>query len=729
MTSLHLTAAALAAVTAAFAGGIGVVAWRRRPQHGAVPLVVMAVGAAGWAGSAGVSALLREPTTTRVVGYAIYPFATVAAAGWLLFALAYTGRRHVDDRRVAGALAGVVGLEVAVIATNRSHHAFAAPVADITRHGFLQPVPGPLYWVHMALTFGAVLAGLGILLAELPGARGVYRQQTLALVGGGLLPVGLTAVEVFDLFPIPGFGVGVLGLTLGALVVLWTLFYADFLEVVPIHRDRLMEQLDDAIIALDQGDRLVDCNREATATFGVAEDALGDPLETAFDAHPELVDAVAGTDEGTVAVTLETAAGHRYYEVRVSPVRTDRPSALGGPGGGGVVGRIVALRDTTARRERIRRLKQFRSVVETARDPIFVLGGDDTVELVNEAMARFLDRPRTAVVGEPVRSALPASAAEGIERMLQALRAGERHAGVFEFEATGEDGRPQSYEVHLGCITAEWSGEAADSGDTSEGAAGAVGIVRDVTDHEERKAELDLLSQILTRVLRHNIRNDLNVISGNAEVLAKRLDGREARMAEQITETARTVTDLADNAHTAHRITTADTTTAVLDLHRAVEVAVASVTRDHPAATVSVAVADCEVVAIRELEIAIEHLVENAIVHSDRPEPTVTVRATVDDEWVAVQVEDDGPGIDISEVAALQRDRETDLRHASGLGLWIVTWIVEQSGGTLEFDSDGDGTTVTLTLARPGGPAAAQPEATTGGGEHREAADPSTGSQ
>jgi signal transduction histidine kinase len=45
--------------------------------------------------------------------------------------------------------------------------------------------------------------------------------------------------------------------------------------------------------------------------------------------------------------------------------------------------------------------------------------------------------------------------------------------------------------------------------------------------------------------------------------------------------------------------------------------------------------------------------------------------------------------------------RETALEHASGLGLWLVHWIVTESGGDLEIDTrEPTGTVVRMWLPR-----------------------------
>ena len=101
------------------------------------------------------------------------------------------------------------------------------------------------------------------------------------------------------------------------------------------------------------------------------------------------------------------------------------------------------------------------------------------------------------------------------------------------------------------------------------------------------------------------------------------------------------------------------------------------------------------------LRTAIRHVLDNAIVHNEGV-ASVSVDVSTDDQYVTVTVEDDGPGIPRAERELLEDDREiTQLRHASGLGLWLVNWVVTQSGGTLSFETDGvDGTRVIITVPR-----------------------------
>ena len=93
------------------------------------------------------------------------------------------------------------------------------------------------------------------------------------------------------------------------------------------------------------------------------------------------------------------------------------------------------------------------------------------------------------------------------------------------------------------------------------------------------------------------------------------------------------------------------------------------------------------------LGIALEQLVTNAVEHNDTDKPTVWVTLSDGDRpgWVSIEIADDGPGIPEHERSVLTAGEETKLRHGSGLGLWVVHWVVTRYGGELSFEERPEG--------------------------------------
>jgi signal transduction histidine kinase len=108
----------------------------------------------------------------------------------------------------------------------------------------------------------------------------------------------------------------------------------------------------------------------------------------------------------------------------------------------------------------------------------------------------------------------------------------------------------------------------------------------------------------------------------------------------------------------------------------------------------------------RQLDRALQNLIDNALQHAPPPSPVV-VEAASEDERGIVRVIDSGPGIPPEARARLftRYGRAGRPRRGStGLGLAIVRGIAEAHGGSITVDSTpGGGTTFTLTLplARP----------------------------
>lgn len=228
---------------------------------------------------------------------------------------------------------------------------------------------------------------------------------------------------------------------------------------------------------------------------------------------------------------------------------------------------------------------------------------------------------------------------------------------------------------------------------------GRVVVFREVTRLKEREQQLDLLRRVQSRVLRHNIRNELDVITAQNEVLAAELDGDHARLAEKTLSSADRLLSVSSKARTAEELVEHDQTPTTVDLTEMVESVVSECREAFPAVSFSVdAPSACRVETLPALELALENLVENAAEHNTAPNPEVTVTVTATDEAALITVSDNGPGIPAQELAVRERGEETPLEHGRGVGLWVVDWVVESAGASLTFDTGEDGTTARLAL-------------------------------
>ncbi|WP_050033855.1 PAS domain S-box protein [Halorubrum halophilum] len=243
------------------------------------------------------------------------------------------------------------------------------------------------------------------------------------------------------------------------------------------------------------------------------------------------------------------------------------------------------------------------------------------------------------------------------------------------------------------------------------GFAGVVGVLRDVTDSESRARQL----RVVDRVLQHNLRNALTVIRGRAEQIAElgpeetgpgvdaSADRSEA--ASDIVSRANALLSTSEKSHHITEILGDAPEREPIDVGRVVEQLRSVAKTEFPAAELSVSTPDDrEAIASATtwIDRALDELIRNAVEHHDRERPMVEVTVESKTDAIEVRIADDGPGLTDMNRDVLETGQAVEaLYHGSGLGLWLVYWVVQQSGGSATArDAEPRGTVVTLTLPR-----------------------------
>lgn len=308
-------------------------------------------------------------------------------------------------------------------------------------------------------------------------------------------------------------------------------------------------------------------------------------------------------------------------------------------------------------------------------DGVVVVGPDGRIRDINPTAARILG---DVTLGQPAETVFPSDVAPDGGELVVETDAGTRRFRTRSTALTDRHGREIGRIIHLNDITA-------------------------IVEHEQRIS-------ILNRILRHNIRNELDIATGHLKLLEDRASAAEQEHIEQIRASTDRVLEFAEKARHVERTLQASDAAMVVSAGRIVDRVVTDAQESFSDTVIAYDRSDGSAteaivrVVDRDLfEMAVTELVENAVVHNDQESPRVTVRLTADSDTVQVSVADNGPGIPDQETDVLLSTRETSLEHGSGLGLWLVTWFASLSGGDLSFGAnDPRGSVVTLTLPSGG---------------------------
>jgi PAS domain S-box-containing protein len=447
--------------------------------------------------------------------------------------------------------------------------------------------------------------------------------------------------------------------------------------------EQAMASVEGMVYVLDDNGRFSIVTPGFAERLGYDRDALlGKDVSFVLDeetlsARQERIERLGeGADVTTYAGTAHTASGGEF------PIRVE-VSAL--PGGAGTVGAVTDLTELAETRQELEDERdRFEYLFENIPDPVIevaFMDGEPRIQSTNGAFGEVFGYGEAEIREASTNEVLvPDSAREEARDLDERAIGGEVTSAEISRETA--DGRRDFLFRGVPYPREE---------DTY-----AFGIYTDITDQKRRERYLTVLS----RVLRHNLRNDLNLVIGYADEIARQVRDPELRSeARTIEETARDLLEVSEEARDIEDVLdlgSIDRRT--VDAADMLESVVAEYRDADPAASIETDLpASLPVAASDRLRTVFEELVENAIEHHPG-EPHVRIGAERTDEWVTIRIADDGPGISDIEHEIVAGDREiTPLEHGSGLGLWLATWIVEAYGGHLDVTVDG-GTTIRIRL-------------------------------
>ncbi|MFB6198002.1 MAG: PAS domain S-box protein, partial [Halobacteriaceae archaeon] len=236
----------------------------------------------------------------------------------------------------------------------------------------------------------------------------------------------------------------------------------------------------------------------------------------------------------------------------------------------------------------------------------------------------------------------------------------------------------------------------------------AVGIHQDIDEKKEREQKLEDQRNkldILNQILRHDIRNDLQLMTAYADLLEDDLDENlehvetiqeNAKHAIELTTTARDMAEVwLSESDDQSQIPLRSTLEKVLDEARAV----------HTDSEIQVdgEIPDVQVLADDMLPSIFDNLLKNTIQHNDKNTPAVNVCVEEGAEAVQVRVADNGPGVPDTRKESIfgEGERGMDSR-GSGLGLYLVKTLIDKYGGSVWVeDNDPEGAVFAVELQKP----------------------------
>lgn len=458
-------------------------------------------------------------------------------------------------------------------------------------------------------------------------------------------------------------------------------------QVVTETDESLIGSLSDGVYILDDVGQFTFVNQEFVELVGYErEEVVGNTAsliknEDSVTRSKQAIERILsddGSKTATFEVSLQRADGeaiHCQNHICALQNRRDEP-----------VGIIGTLQNVTEHRQQEQR---FQTLIEETNEIISIIDAEGRFQYQSKSVERILGYSPEEVIGESLWEYIHPDDEARVK------------AAFNRWVSTGQPA-PEPVEYRTRHADGSWRWMEA-SGKVHAKALGCEGYItnsREITARKERQQQLELFD----RVIRHNLRNEMNVIRGAADLLQSKETGEGVHRASQIKKKCNELLATVKKQRDIAQLLRQSPTQSVINVQAALDTICSELRSAHPDAKVAIS---CEnktrLRADDKFVYALEELITNGIIHNDSDTPTVEVAVTESREQVRITVTDNGPQIPEMERRVIANpENRSPLYHGSGLGLWLVKLIISRSGGTVQFvETEQEGNTIALSVPQP----------------------------
>ena len=360
---------------------------------------------------------------------------------FLIFSIQFTEFKLRYPRFSWGLWLSIPIVFTAILLTDSLHHLIYLnphlstdyPFADL-QYSFTFVV----YIYALAYVYSVNLYGISLLIRRAVQPYNLYRLQYLTIAAGFFVPLALSVFSLANIKIAPQRDISPFSLAIGNLIVAWGLFRYRLFDIVPIARERIVENMKDPVLVLDNRNRIVDINSAALRMINKqGAEVLGRNSKVAFAQWPVVVELLENFEEQRKEVSTKDEDNALFFDISISHI-LNRDQEL--------IGRIVVARDITKHKtleigyrmlseelekrvaERTKELQagaaRYRAVVENQTEFIVRWKPDGTRTFVNEAYCRYFGITAEQAMASSFISLVVAEDRIALEEKISRLKSG-----------------------------------------------------------------------------------------------------------------------------------------------------------------------------------------------------------------------------------------------------------------------------------------------------------------
>jgi len=254
-----------------------------------------------------------------------------------------------------------------------------------TKNGFsiLHVHRGLAFWINTYYSYAIIVLSFYILWVSTRHANSFFKKQYLFILYGSIIPLAFSiytqtkywAFSDLDLAPVV-FGIS-------GIVYAYAIFRHQFMELIPVARGRLIENMGDGVLVMDEQGRIIDINPAMQNFLDLEPDTyLGKNVSEALGELVEDTDKLINELETRTEIKLPNHSS-RYLDLRVTPIYDDDHR---------MNGRLIVFRDVTDRKEVEKDLRRAMDRLQTQLIEIGLLQSQLREQAIRDALTNLFNR-------------------------------------------------------------------------------------------------------------------------------------------------------------------------------------------------------------------------------------------------------------------------------------------------------------------------------------------------
>ncbi len=258
---------------------------------------------------------------------------------FLFFSHAFSSQYKVLQKKIIVLFYAIATLFILSPFTNKLHFLHwksysINPVTNATDY-----VYGPLFWAMMIFLYTSLLWGIMNILVLYFRLSDYYKRQIVLLLIASFLPLLGNLMYIFHINPIPGFDwTPFTFLFTGILITIGISQYRMF-DLVPFARNKLIDIIPDAILIVDNSQRIADLNPAMRKLIASDEKELfGRKVEEIFPMREQLISEIRKFDDFQTEIFLENNGRKQFYDLQSTTLYDQNKQHTG---------RLIFMKDIT----------------------------------------------------------------------------------------------------------------------------------------------------------------------------------------------------------------------------------------------------------------------------------------------------------------------------------------------------------------------------------------------